>query len=141
MNHLAIAAVAAAALAAAAAGQTWTVSAFGLPCGATLQAQVLQAANGAAVAAGITAADPLTHAILVIGSQQPAPVALPGGCQLLVHPRLLLHTRTDASGTARVGFRLPPVVPITVDLQALVLTRSPTGRLADASNGVRIVGT
>ena len=55
--------------------------------------------------------------------------------------RVLLHTRTSPLGTARLGFRLPPVVPITIDLQAVVITRSPTGRVADASNGVRIVGT
>jgi hypothetical protein len=128
-------------LAAAASAQTYTVSPFGPACGASLQGVVVQPPIGVAMRVAVTGADPFAHAVLVLGPQLPAPVALPGGCDLLVDPRVVLHTRTNGNGDAGFVFRLPPVVPITIDLQALVVRRTPSGRVADTSNGLRVVGT
>ncbi len=125
----------------AAASQTWTVTSFGTSCGGTLQATVVQHANGAALRAGVTGADALKPALLVLGHQFATPVSLPGGCELLVDPRVTLHGRTSPNGDARFAFRLPPIVPLTFDLQALVVTLTPAGRIADTTNGLRVAGS
>jgi hypothetical protein len=137
MNHFALAFVA---LAATAVSQTYTVSTFGAQCGGGLAGAVLQTPLGARMHLGVTNADPWAHAVLVLGHQLPAPVQLPGGCQLLVEQRLVLHARTSGTGDVRFAFRLPPILPLTVDFQALIVTHAPTGRLVDATNGVRVVG-
>ena len=127
-------------LAATTTAQTYTVTNFGTPCGATLQGQVMTTPAGSAIHLGVTGAHPGALAFLVIGHPQAAPVPLPGSpCFLLVDPRLVLHTVTTATGSARFGFRIPPVLPITIDFQA-VIARHTTHLVAESTNGVRLHG-
>ena len=127
-------------LAAAASAQTYTVTPFDAPCGARLGGQVTTTAAGTAMHLGVTHAHPNALAVLVIGHQHTTPVPLPGSpCFLLVDPRVTQFAVTSATGSARFGFRVPPVLPITIDFQ-VVVARHIGHLVAEATNGIRLTG-
>ena len=128
-------------LAATVTAQTYTLTDFGTQCGGDLHAQVVQATTGVGLRLGVTGAQPHSLAILVIGGPQATPIQLPGSqCQLLVDRRVMLHEVTSATGSARFAFRVPPVLPITFDCQAVIVSFSPTGLVATSTDGVRLNG-
>lgn len=129
-------------LSVSAAAQTYTLSSFGTQCGGDLQGQVVTAPAGSAMQLGVTGARPNAHAILVIGHQFTTPVPLPGSqCLLLVDPRGTMLTTTTATGTAHFVFHVPPVVPITIDFQAVIVSHSHHhGLVAESTDGVRLTG-
>lgn len=122
--------------------QTYTVSNFGAACSGAIHGQVVQAPAGTGLRVGATGTRPNAHAVLVVGHQAPSPIQLPGSqCQLLVQPRFTMLGMTDANGVVRFSLRLPPIVPITVDFQVVVIGLSPTqGRVAVSTDGLRLVG-
>lgn len=128
-------------LAATAASQTYTLTDFGTQCGGDLQGQIVTAPGGTGIRLGVTGAHRNTITVLVIGHPQAAPVQLPGSaCLLLVDPRAMLHELTSPSGTAGFGFRLPPIVPITIDFQAVIVGHAASGRVFESTDGVHLVG-
>jgi hypothetical protein len=121
--------------------QTYTLTSFGTSCGGTLQGQVVSLPAGHGLRLGLLSNTPNAIAVLVFGHQATTPQPLPGGnCLLLVDPRATQLTFTDAQGRAHWNQRIPPVLPITFDIQAATLTLSPTGRVAATSNGLRLDG-
>lgn len=134
--------LAASLLSLSAVAQTYTLTDFGTQCGGDLHGQIVQAPAGNGLRLGVTGARPNTHAVLVAGHMAPTPLQLPGSqCLLLVNPRFTMFGMTDAQGRAHFGFRLPPVVPITVDFQVVLFGISPTqGRVAVSTDGIELVG-
>ena len=128
-------------LAATITAQTYTLTDLGTQCGGDLLGQVITAPVGVVLRLGVTGAAPGALALLVIGSPQPAPVQLPGSqCLLLVERRVVLYEVTTLTGSARFAFRVPPVLPITFDCQAVILDRTPTGPVATSTDVVRLTG-
>ena len=135
-----ICSIAALSLAATLTAQTYTLTQFGPQCGGDLHAQLVTT-PGVGLLLGVTGAAPRALAVLVIGAPQPAPVQLPGSqCLLLVERRIVLYEATSLTGSARFAFRVPPVLPITFDCQAVILDRTPTGPVATSSDVVRLTG-
>lgn len=125
----------------AAIAQTYTLTSFGAGCGGTMQGQVVTLPVGHGLRLGLLSNTPNAIAVLVLGHQAATPQPLPGGnCLLLVDPRATQITFTDAQGRAHWNQRIPPVLPITFDMQAATLTLTPTGRVAATSNGLRLDG-
>lgn len=90
---------------------------------------------------GVTNAMPNAIAALVIGHLAPSPIQLPGSqCLLLVDPRHTLLGSTDGQGQASFQLSLPNVAPITIEFQAVVVELTRAGRLAESTDGVRLVG-
>jgi len=130
-------------LAATAAAQTYTVTDFGPQCGGDLHAQIVMGHHtGHDLLFGVTGARANALAVLVLGHHFAAPVQLPGSqCLLLVDPRGTMLTTTTATGTAHFAFHVPPVVPITIDFQAVIVSHSHHhGLVAESSDGVRLTG-
>ena len=133
--------LAALSLAATITAQTYTLTDLGTQCGGDLQGQIVTAPAGIGLRLGVTGAAPRALALLVLGGPLPAPVQLPGSqCLLLVERRHVLWDVTSLTGSARFAFRLPPVLPITFDCQAVILDRSPTGFVATSTDVVRLTG-
>lgn len=128
-------------LAATITAQTYTLTDLGTQCGGDLQGQVVTAPAGVVLRLLVTGAAPRALALLVIGAPQQAPVQLPGSqCLLLVERRVVLYEATTLTGSARFAFRVPPVLPITFDCQAVILDRTPTGPVVTSTDGVRLTG-
>ena len=128
---------------ATAAAQTYTLSDFGSQCGGDLHGQVLTSHHtGTDLLLGITGAAPQALAILVIGHHAATPIHLPGSqCLLLVDPQGTMLTTTTAAGSAHFVFHVPPVVPITIDFQAVIVTHSTAhGLVAGSTDGVHLTG-
>jgi len=127
-------------LAAAIPAQTWSVQDFGRQCGGDLAAAVQATRRGVDMRFAITGAAPDAVAILVIGHRAPAPVTLPGSnCELLVDPRHTLFSTTDAQGQASFTLSLPNIAPVAIDFQGVVATFGRTGRMAESTDGVRVL--
>jgi hypothetical protein len=47
---------------------------------------------------------------------------------------------TSLTGSARFAFRVPPVLPITFDCQAVILDRTQTGPAITSTDVVRLTG-
>lgn len=128
-------------LAAAASAQTYTLTSFGTSCGGTLQGQVVSSRQGDVLRLGVAGATPNTIAVLAIGGLATTPHPLPGSnCLLLVDPRGTQISLTDGRGHAQFQLRLPPVVPITVHLQAATVDFTRLGRAVETTNGLRLDG-
>ncbi len=123
------------------AAQTWTLSDFGRPCGGDLAGQVLATPRGVALRFAVSGAMPNAIAVLAVGHLAPAPIQLPGSqCLLLVDPRHTFLGTTDGQGQASFQMSLPNVAPITLEFQAVVVELTRAGRLAESTDGVRLVG-
>jgi hypothetical protein len=128
-------------LAATISAQTYTLTDLGTQCGGDLLGQVVTAPTGVVLRLGVTGAAPRALALLVIGGPQQAPVQLPGSqCLLLVERRHVLWEVTSLTGSARFAFRVPPVLPITFDCQAVILDRTQTGPAITSTDVVRLTG-
>ncbi len=124
--------------AAAAQGTTMSFSSFGTACGATLTGTVLRTTTAAVARLDVTNALAGAPAILVAGGPALAPSPLPNStCTLLVNPRVTTFVVLDAVGSAAFRFQIPPIVPISVDFQALIYTPTRAGRMVESSNGTR----
>lgn len=129
------------ALAAPAAAQTYQLTEVGPTCGADLRGQVVSSPAGSGVRLGLRSVVDNGLAVLAIGSRRPTPVQLPGGqCDLYVDPRATQLQRTGPRGHARFAFRIPPVVPIRIAFQAVVLDVRPTGLRAASSDVIILQG-
>ncbi|MCA8950543.1 MAG: hypothetical protein KDE27_13650 [Planctomycetes bacterium] len=125
----------------AAVAQTYTLTEIGRPCHADLTGQLAQLPQGQGIRFGLRSRQPNALAVLVIGDRAPSPVALPGGpCQLFVDPRATMLSTTDANGDAAFGFRVPPVLPIRILFQGVVVDVTPSGRRAAATDVIRLTG-
>ena len=128
-------------LAASSIAQTYTLTNIGTPCAGGMLGQVVTLPAGTGLRLGVQNAPANAFAILAVGHPQPGPVSLPGTqCVLLVDPRFTMATLTNSNGNAQFAFRVPPVLPITIDLQTVVLGFTTTGVVAGPTNGVRLVG-
>lgn len=129
-------------LTAAAAAQTYTLQEIGRTCRANLAGQLVQTPQGNGIRFGVRT--PLDHslAVLVIGHRAPSPISLPGPtpCQLFVEPRATMLTMTNGMGNAQFLFRIPPVLPIRILFQAVVVDATPAGRLVASSDVIRLTG-
>jgi hypothetical protein len=128
-------------LAASTLAQTYTLTNFGTPCAGALQGQIVTLPAGTGLRLGVHNAPANAFAILVAGHPQPGPIALPGTqCVLLVDPRFTMAALTNSNGNVQFAFRIPPVLPISVDFQTIVLGFTTTGLIAGSTNGVHLVG-
>ncbi|MBL8723745.1 MAG: hypothetical protein JNK49_06840 [Planctomycetes bacterium] len=128
-------------LAVPAVAQTWTLSDFGRPCGGDLSGQVVASPRGVGLRFAVTGATPNAVAVLALGQLAPTPIQLPGSqCLLLVDPRHTLFATTDAQGQAGFQLSLPNIAPISIEFQAVVIELTRAGRLAESTDGVRLVG-
>ncbi|MCA8975904.1 MAG: hypothetical protein KDC98_14375 [Planctomycetes bacterium] len=121
--------------------QTYNVTERGPTCGADMSARLVTTTRGPVL--GLALASRLTNsfAVVAIGSAAPSPHQLPGGrCQLYVQPRATILGSTDANGHARFAFRVPPVLPIDILFQGVVLDVSPAGRHAVSSDVIQLRG-
>ncbi len=123
------------------AAQTYTLTPFGTSCGADLQGQVVQGPQGAGLRVGVTNAPPGAVAVLVLGGLAAVPQPLPGStCTLLVNPRVTNLSTTNRNGNAAFFLRLPPVLPITIHMQAVTIDATRAGRSFEATGGLRLDG-
>ena len=128
-------------LAAPAAAQTYQLHEAGPTCRADLRGQVVSTTAGHGVRLGLRSVFGNSLAVLAIGSRRPTPLTLPGGhCELYVDPRATQLSTTGARGNARFAFRIPPVLPIRVAFQAVVLDAGSTGLRAASSDVVILQG-
>jgi hypothetical protein len=133
--------IAALSLTAALTAQTYTLTDIGTQCGGDLHGQVVTLTSGVGLRLGVTGAQPHAFALQVIGGTQTTPIQLPGSqCQLIVDPRVMQTEVTSPTGTAAFHFRVPPVLPITFDCQAVIIGFSTTGLVATSTDGVRLTG-
>ena len=127
---------------ATATAQTYTLTPFGPACAGTLQGQVVTLPNGHGLRLGATQLAPNAIAVLVLGRQSTVPTPLPGStCTLLLDPRATQLAFTGPLGRASWQQRIPPMLPITFDLQVVTLQLTPTGRLAESTNALTLSGT
>lgn len=118
-------------------GQNCTFTNFGRPCGGAMAGSLVR---GPAIRMAVTGAMPGEAALLVVGHAMSTPLPLPGSnCLLLVQPRVVLQGSTDRAGAANFVMRLPPIVPLNVDFQCVVVDITRTGRVAESTNGVNLV--
>ena len=121
--------------------QTYTLSEHLRPCAADLSARLVQTTQGHGLQLRVVSRLDDAVAILAIGDRAPAPVALPGGhCSLYVTPRATIVGSTNGLGVEQFAFRIPPVLPIDILFQAVVVDVTPAGRLAASSDVVRLRG-
>jgi hypothetical protein len=127
---------------ATAAAQSYTLTGFGSHCGGDLHAQIVAGhPTGHDLLFAVNGARPNALAVLGIGHQLAAPVHLPGQCLLLVEPLDTMLTTTSPGGTAHFAFHLPPVVPISIDFQAVIVGHSHHhGLVVESTDGVRLTG-
>lgn len=129
-------------LCAAASAQTYTLTQFGPACAGNLQGQVVTLPNGHGLRLGANQLAPNAIAVLVLGHQASVPTPLPGSnCTLLLDPRVTHLAMTGPRGTASWQQRIPPILPITFDMQVVTLQLTPNGRLAESTNGLTLSGT
>lgn len=115
--------------------QTCAFTNFGRPCGGALAGSQVR---GPGVQMDVSGATAGAYAFLVVGQQQ-RPVALPGShCPLLVHPRVVLHSRVDRAGDATFLMRLPHM-RLDIDFQCITVELTRAGRAAESTNGVNLV--
>ncbi len=127
---------------AAVTAQTYTLTPFGPACAGTLQGQVVTLPNGHGLRLGATQLAPNAIAVLVLGHQSTVPSPLPGSnCTLLIDPRATQMALTGPRGRAAWQQRIPPMLPISFDLQVVTLQPTPTGRLAESTNALNLSGT
>ena len=129
-------------LTAAAAAQTYNLQEIGQPCRADLRGQLVQTPQGNGIRFGVRTPLDNSLAVLVIGRRAPAPINLPGPtpCQLFVEPRATMLTMTNGRGNASFLVRIPPVLPIQLLFQSVVVDATPAGRLVASSDVIRLTG-
>jgi hypothetical protein len=106
---------------------------FGSDCGGSFGAKGLFVVPGWPGYTYLRHAPPLAPALVVFGlSEQetagiPLPALLPGGCSLLVSLDVLVPTRADAAGNARIDFPVPASLPPGFAIHAQWILPTPNG--------------
>jgi hypothetical protein len=126
-------------LTAVAGAQTCNFQLFGRPCGGNLAGQQVTTPTAQGIRFDGSGLAPGAIAILVLGQQAAAPIALPGStCQLLVQHSNTVVAQADRTNAVMFRFPMPARLPITADFQIVTIGFTRNGRIAESTNGVTI---